>query len=212
MNNLLHQHLLRAQQRMKDQADKHRTEYSFEVGDMVYLKLQPYVQSSVATRSNTKLAFKYFGPYEVEAKVGNVAYKLKLPATSSVHPVFHVSQLKKALGTDTIVNSALPPTDLSMQVPQLVLDRRLSKQADQVRPQILVQWSSLPASLATWEDEDALHQKFPAAPAWGQAGTQDGGIVRNLETRGSTSASKHKEEEEADAKMSHNKRIKKPNL
>jgi len=37
------QHLLRAQQRMKHQADKRRSERSFQIGDYVYLKLQPYV-------------------------------------------------------------------------------------------------------------------------------------------------------------------------
>jgi hypothetical protein len=33
---------------MKKQADKHRQERSFEIGDLVYLKLQPYVQTSLA--------------------------------------------------------------------------------------------------------------------------------------------------------------------
>lgn len=41
---LQHQ-LQRAQLRMKNKADKHRSERSFEVGEHVYLKLQPYVQS-----------------------------------------------------------------------------------------------------------------------------------------------------------------------
>lgn len=60
---LVHQHLLRTQRRMKHQADKHRSERSFAVGDWVFLKLQPYVQASLAPRSCQKLAFKFFGPY-----------------------------------------------------------------------------------------------------------------------------------------------------
>jgi hypothetical protein len=47
MQELIHQHLLRAQDRMKRQADKGRSERVFLVGDKVFLKLQPYVQSSL---------------------------------------------------------------------------------------------------------------------------------------------------------------------
>jgi hypothetical protein len=89
MNNLIQQQLARAQQRMKVQADKNRTERSFAVGDLVYLKLQPYIQSSLAPRSNQKLAYRFFGPFL--AKVGKVAYKLLLPDHSKIHLVFHVS-------------------------------------------------------------------------------------------------------------------------
>lgn len=64
------QHLLRAQQRMKIQADKHRTERSFIVGDLVFLKLQPYVQSSVVHSAHHKLAFRFYGPYKVVQKIG----------------------------------------------------------------------------------------------------------------------------------------------
>lgn len=57
---MLHQQLLHAQQRMIHQANKHRTNMKFEVGDMVYLKLQPYVQMSMARRTCHKLSFRYF--------------------------------------------------------------------------------------------------------------------------------------------------------
>jgi hypothetical protein len=54
LSQLIKQQLLRAQQRMKSQAHKHRTEREFKVGDSVLLRLQPFVQSSVASRSNHK--------------------------------------------------------------------------------------------------------------------------------------------------------------
>jgi hypothetical protein len=46
---------------------------------MVYMKLQPYAQTSVASRSNHKLSSKFFGPYEVLERIGNVAYRLSFP-------------------------------------------------------------------------------------------------------------------------------------
>jgi hypothetical protein len=92
MQNLVKQHLLRAQDRMKHQADKGRSERNFHVGDKVYLEFQPYVQTSLAPRANQKLAFKFFGPFRILQRVGSVAYKLDLPPSSSIHPVFHVSQ------------------------------------------------------------------------------------------------------------------------
>ncbi|CAD6341124.1 unnamed protein product [Miscanthus lutarioriparius] len=61
--NACEHNLARAQQRMQHQADKHRQERSFDVGDWVYVKLQPHIQQSVQCRSNQKLNYKYFGPY-----------------------------------------------------------------------------------------------------------------------------------------------------
>lgn len=93
---------------MKNQEDKSRRELEFQVGDLVYLKLQPYRQQSVATRACAKLAPRYYGPFDVIQRVGKVAYKLQLPPTSRIHPVFHVSQLKKAVGQSN-ATSILPP-------------------------------------------------------------------------------------------------------
>lgn len=96
MDTLIYNHLLRAQQRMKFQADQNRSERVFSMGDWVFMKLQPFVQQSVMTRANRKLSFKFYGPFKVLQCVGTVAYRLALPITSLIHPVVHVSQLKKA--------------------------------------------------------------------------------------------------------------------
>lgn len=105
---------------MKRQADKGRSERVFKVGDLVYLKLQPYVQASVARRSSNKLSFKFFGPFRILVRIGSVAYKLELPETASIHLVFHVSQLKRTAGTQ-VVASALPSDFIEFQVPERVL-------------------------------------------------------------------------------------------
>ena len=88
---------------------------------MVYLKLQLYIQSSVAVRANHKLSYKYFGPYEVLQRVGAVAYKLKLPDSSHVHPVFHVSQLKPSAKQHVLVSASLPSVPDALRVPVHVL-------------------------------------------------------------------------------------------
>ncbi|KAJ8623465.1 hypothetical protein MRB53_031994 [Persea americana] len=44
------------QSRMQVQHDRHRSERQFEVVYMVYLRLQPYRQATIAKRTNQKLA------------------------------------------------------------------------------------------------------------------------------------------------------------
>ena len=58
-----------------------------------------------------KLEPKYYGPYKVLQKIGSMAYKLELPATSRVHPVFHVSYLKKVIGDKIPIQTILPKLD-----------------------------------------------------------------------------------------------------
>lgn len=65
-------HLLRAQQRMKAHADKRRSERTFNIGDFVFLRLQPYVQSSLAPCAHQKLSFKFFGPTRSMPRLGTL--------------------------------------------------------------------------------------------------------------------------------------------
>lgn len=101
--------------------------------------------------------------------MGSVAYRLKLPSSSNIHPVFHVSLLKKVTGTLPPLISTLP-TDISVvQVPELVLDNRLKNKNNRVVRQLLIKWSGMPAEMATWEDEDEVRTLLPDASACGKA-------------------------------------------
>jgi hypothetical protein len=109
---VIRQHLETTQLRIKRQANKHKLERSSAVGDWVYLKLQPYVQTSIATCSSQKLGFKYFSPYQVTKRAGSMSYNLKLPEGTHIHLVVHVSQLKKSVCSQDKVSTDLPATML----------------------------------------------------------------------------------------------------
>lgn len=114
---------------MKQQEDQHHNERSFEVGDWVFLRLQPYKQMSLnQSKKDNKLSPKYYGSYKVLQKIGTMAYKLELSASSRVHPVFHVSCLKKVIGNKIPVQTILPKLDEEGKIildPKVVTETRI---------------------------------------------------------------------------------------
>ena len=60
---------------------------------------------------DNKLSPMYYGPYKVLQKIGSMAYKLELPPSSRVHPVFHVSFLKKVIGDKIPIENILLEID-----------------------------------------------------------------------------------------------------
>jgi hypothetical protein len=64
----------------------------------VFLRLQPYKQTSLKADHCQNLVPKFYGPYTILNCVGQVAYKLSLPIHLKLHPFFHVSCLKKVIG------------------------------------------------------------------------------------------------------------------
>ena len=93
-------------------------------------------------------------------RIGPVAYKLELPTGSRIHPVFHISVLKKTICTDTSAQQSLPDVcedDASfLPTPQAVLDHRVQKGHQEV----LIHWKGLSPADATWEDLQNMKRRF----------------------------------------------------
>ncbi|GKA96220.1 retrotransposon protein, putative, ty3-gypsy subclass [Tanacetum coccineum] len=92
-----------ARDRQKSYADVRHKPLEFQVGDKVMLKVSPW-KGVIRFGKRGKLNSRYIGPFKVLAKVGTVAYRLKLPQQSSrVHSTFHVSNLKECLSDESLV-------------------------------------------------------------------------------------------------------------
>lgn len=94
------------------------------------MKLQPYRQVTIRQGKQHKLSSKFYWPFQVVAKIGQVAYKLQVPDNAKVHHVFHVSQLKKCFSHVTTMGS-FPECEaqgLIADEPVKLLDRKMVKQ------------------------------------------------------------------------------------
>jgi hypothetical protein len=177
----LKEQLIRAQERMKIQADKKRVERSFVVGEWVFVKLRAHRQNSVVTRINAKLSARYYGPYPVVERIGAVAYRLKLPVGSKVHPVFHVSLLKKAVGQyqeEGDLPDHLGGEQDELSEPEAILATRKVQQQGQAVTQLLVHWKGKVPEEATWEDLILFKSQFPSFNLEDKVVVEGGGIDR----------------------------------
>ncbi|KAG6385383.1 hypothetical protein SASPL_154218 [Salvia splendens] len=174
----LKHHLGRAQQKMTRAANQHRREVEFKEGDFVYLKFRPYRQSTLFQMQNRKLALRYFGPFRIISRIGPVAYKLQLPAEARIHPVFHISLLKKSIGTSSVQPSL--PDDLLPEtppyLPERVLDKRSVMQDGVEVEQVLVAWAGLTEDDATWIDVNDMRGQFPYFSLADKAVSTEGAI------------------------------------
>lgn len=138
---------------------------TFEVGDFVYLKVSP-VRGLRRFKVKGKLAPRYIGLFQIQQRIGEVAYQLELPPRlSDVHNVFHVSQLKKCL---RVPEEQIPMDELDVnedmtyeEYPEKILETRVRITRNKRIPMCRVQWKHHSESEATWEREEDLKAEFP---------------------------------------------------
>eukprot|EP00253_Pinus_taeda_P032510 PITA_32510 len=159
----LRENLHQAQNRMKQQADEHRSKHKFQEGDQVFFRLQPYKQTSLKDKGCQKLSTKFYRPYQVLQCIGELAYKLALPPTAKIHPVSHVSCLKKVIGNHCQIQTNLPELDEEGSIwlqPEQVLDTQERHLRGRTIKEVLVKWKDTSPEDATWEPTTIL-QQFP---------------------------------------------------
>ena len=174
------QHLLQAkenillsQERMKVQADKHRSEApSYMAGDKVWLS----TNNLRLTRPSKKLSERWLGPYEILSMKGSNAVELRLPKSMRIHPVVNISRVKP-------YKERLPGQPVDRPGPVLVTeDRDDEYEVDYLvdsrlkgrSMEYLVHWKGYPEEDRTWESAKNLanakevvasfHIQFPNAP------------------------------------------------
>ena len=136
---------------MKWYADKLRSqEPSFNEGDKVYLlrrNIRTRRKSEDAKRSD-KLEWKKLGPFKVAEKISDVNYKLKLPKTTRIHPIFHVALLERA--PDSIPEDTRQHMDQDGDVYDVeeILDSRWAAKG---KLEYLVKWLGWDETNNSWE-------------------------------------------------------------
>ncbi|KAD4585002.1 hypothetical protein E3N88_22603 [Mikania micrantha] len=144
-----------ARDRQKSYAGRRRKPLEFQVGDRVLLKVSPW-KGVIRFGKRGKLNPRYIGPFEISKRIGPVAYELNLPVElSSVHNVFHISNLKKCLSDETLV---IPLEEIRIdeqlnfvEEPVEIMDRETKKLKLSKIPIVKVRWNSRRGPEFTWE-------------------------------------------------------------
>ncbi|WVZ49241.1 hypothetical protein U9M48_000615 [Paspalum notatum var. saurae] len=152
--------LEQAQQYQKNQHDCRHREVVFSPGQWVWLRLLHRPAASLDVRGRSKLGPRFYGPFKVLEHIGEVAYRLLLPAGARLHNVFHVDLLKPYKGEEPQETLELPPVQHGRVclVPQQVLRGRLARGMSEV----LVQWQGQSAAEAAWVPLTELKQRYPS--------------------------------------------------
>jgi hypothetical protein len=144
----------------------------YKLGDFVWLS-----HHQVKTqRPSQKLDSKQLGPFRIIRCISAVAFKLELPPTMKIHPVFHVSHLLPYT-TSTISRrkDPIPPPVIVDHVEEFVVKRILDSRRYRRKLQYLIEWEGYSSEHNSWEPASAttscaekvssFHRKYPSKPS-----------------------------------------------
>jgi hypothetical protein len=140
-----------ARMRMAQSANARRRDVTFNVGDKVRLSTANLSMPSAISR---KLAARFIGPFVVERVVNHVTYRLKLPASLKIHPVFHVSMLQpwrvdSEFPAHQPALTRPPPVDVADH--RFLVEQLLDKRTRGRRVEYLVRWEGYGPEDDLWE-------------------------------------------------------------
>ena len=143
---------------MKQVADQHRRAIDYAEGNQVLLNTR-YLRFGNYSR---KLQRRFVGPFTIEQKIGKVAYKLQLPTTWTVHPVFHTSLLRPWRSSQWSCPVGTPAPDVKVSDEPFyevdkILKWRKTKVGRRVMKEYLVTWRGYPLEDALWIPEANWH-------------------------------------------------------
>ncbi|WMV33659.1 hypothetical protein MTR67_027044 [Solanum verrucosum] len=115
---------------------------------------------------NGKLSLRYIGPYRISKSIGNVAYELELPQKlAAVHPVFHISMLKKCMGDPSLI---IPTEDIGIidnlsyeEIHVQILDLQVRKLRTKEVASVKVLWRNQFVEEATWKAKKDMKKRYP---------------------------------------------------
>eukprot|EP00079_Xenopus_tropicalis_P034016 XP_017947787.1 PREDICTED: chromodomain Y-like protein [Xenopus tropicalis] len=147
--------MTQAQKNFKTFADRRRRkDPEFQVGDLVWLSTR-HIKLHCPSK---KLGQKFLGPFPIIQQINDVAFKLKLPASYKIHPVFHSALLKPVTKNSFPGRTIVPPSPVVVEGSEefeveAILDSRINRG----RLQYLVQWKGYPPEENSWEPMSNIH-------------------------------------------------------
>jgi len=158
-----------SQSRQKAYADCRRRPLEFATGDHVFLRVTRTTGVGRALHSK-KLSPKFLGLYQITRRIGPVAYEIALPPQlANLHPVFHVSHLRKYMFDPAHVLEAEDiqiRENLAVEVPPIALeDRKVEERRGKMTSLVKVLWDQRTDD-CTSELEEDIRKSHPHLFIW----------------------------------------------